>query len=90
MQQQVLDEFKAQVFLHKCRMILAKATQYYKDLEADSVNIPDFLRDDTPEKKAEAELDRILDIDDDRATFNRCYEKAWEELQYVQCEQIGR
>lgn len=35
------EEFKA---LHKYAILKVRIMQYYKDLEADSVNVPDFMR----------------------------------------------
>ena len=57
------QEFKRELFLHKCKIILEKGMQYYRDIGKD-------------ENKAIDDLVDILDIQDNRETFNRLYEEA--------------
>lgn len=63
-------EFRAAQFLHKCRVILAKGTQYCRDNGLDDSVAVDRLVD-------------IFDIEDNGQTFNRLYENAWNDLKGV-------
>lgn len=72
------EEFKA---LHKYSILKAKLTQYFSDLEANEVNIPDFLRiGQRPEDKADIALRHLLSVPGGFKEFNRLYEIAYQEL----------
>lgn len=74
------EEYKA---LHKYAVLKAKVMDYYNTLEQSQVNLPNFMRDDNAEKLADRELRRLVLLDDNLATFNRLYERAWEEIAEV-------
>lgn len=74
------EEFKA---LHKYSVLKAKIVMYYADLQDTGVNIPYFLREDTPEKLAERDLKELLTKRGIKE-FNRLYELAYQEVsQYL-------
>ena len=55
--------------------------KYYQDLQdTNTVNIPDFLRDDSPEKLADRELKRLVMNPDGLGEFNRLYELAYKDV----------
>ena len=84
LQRDFLDEFEQYKALHKYAILKAKAVKYYKDLEADSPTIPDFMRQgQTPESLADAQIKNLLCIPDNGVTFNRLYETAYQELAEV-------
>lgn len=68
------------IFLHKCRTIRDRIYQYYVDLEDGKTNIPNFMRNDSPEKLADRELERILSIPDNGKTFERLYSACLDEV----------
>ena len=69
------EEFKA---LHKYAILKAKMMDYYNTIQQGEVNLPDFMRDDTPEKLADKELRNLVVNDINK--FNSLYEKAYEEI----------
>lgn len=69
------EEFKA---LHKYGIMKAMLQNYYATIQQGKVNLPDFMRDDTPEKLADKELRYLVVNDINR--FNELYEKAYAEL----------
>ena len=69
------DEFEQYKALHKYSILKAMVIDYFQTLEQGEVNIPDFQRDDSPEKKAEKELAKLAIADINR--FNSLYEEAW-------------
>ena len=69
------EEFKA---LHKYAILKAKMMDYYNTIQQGEVNLPDFMRDDTPEKLADKELRNLVVTDINK--FNSLYEKAYEEI----------
>lgn len=75
--EQEFEEYKA---LHKYSILKARIMQYYADLEGTGVNIPDFLRDDTPEKLADRDLQELLSTCSGIEKFNKLYEMAWQEI----------
>ena len=84
LQHDILNEFEQYKALHKYAILKAKAVQYYTDLEENSPTIPDFMRQgQTPEDLADAQLRNLLCIPDGFATFNRLYERAYQELAEV-------
>jgi hypothetical protein len=69
------EQFKA---LHKYAILKAKMMNYYETVQQGQINLPDFMRDDTPEKLADKDLkDLVLN---DINKFNSLYEKAYTEL----------
>lgn len=69
------EQFKA---LHKFSILKAMMIRYYETIQQGQVNLPDFMRDDTPEKLADKDLkDLVLN---DINKFNSLYEKAYTEL----------
>ena len=84
LQHDLLDEFEQFKALHKYAIVKAKTVQYFRDLEADSATIPDFMRKgETPEDLADAEIKNILALEDKDEKFNSLYEKAYQELAEV-------
>lgn len=72
------EKFKA---LHKYVILKAKIMQYFNDLEVDLPQIPDFMRrGQTPEDKANIELQNLLMLPDGGKLFNELYETAWAEM----------
>jgi hypothetical protein len=51
---------------------------YYETLQQGEVNIPDFMRDDTPEKLADRDLKNLVLNDINK--FNKLYEQAYIEI----------
>ena len=72
------DEFEQYKAVHKLAILKVKIIDYYRTLEQTGINIPDFMRDDTPEKKADKDIKNLLLTDINK--FNSLYEKAWGEL----------
>ena len=73
------EEFKA---IHKIAILKAKIIMYYKHLEVNQVNVPDFMRKfETPEAKADYMIKRL--VMRDMREFNRLYEIAYKEIAEV-------
>jgi hypothetical protein len=68
-------EYKA---LHKYAIMKAMLMRYFRTIQQGEVNIPDFLRDDSPERLVDKELRNLVVNDINK--FNSLYEKAYEEL----------
>ena len=75
--EQEFEEFKA---IHKFAILKAKMIDYYNTLEDGELNIPSFLRKDTPEKKADKDIRELLCLGDGGAKFNSLYEMAWDSM----------
>lgn len=74
-------EFELRKLQHKLAVLKAVITKFYEDLQdTNAVNLPDFIRDDTPEKLADKELDEIFYNSNDKQRFEFLYNKAWEEV----------
>lgn len=71
-------EFEEMKALHKYSIMKAMIVNYYKTIQQNEVNLPNFMRDDTPEKLAERDLKNLVLNDINK--FNSLYEKAYEEL----------
>lgn len=69
------EQFKA---LHKYAILKAKMMNYFETIQQGEINLPDFMRDDTPEKLADIEIRKLVVNDIDK--FNSLYEKAYLEL----------
>lgn len=69
------DKFKA---LHKYAILKARIMNYYETLQQGEVNMPDFMRDDTPEKLADRDLKNLVLNDINK--FNSLYELAYKEI----------
>lgn len=75
--EQEFEEYKA---AHKYSILKAKIMNYYADLQDTGINIPDFLREDTPEKLADRDLQELLSTCSGIEKFNKLYEMAWQEI----------
>lgn len=71
-------EFKAQ---HKLAVLKAKMIDYYRTLDMGKVNLPNFLRNDSPEKRATKEIMDILNGENGLQRFNELYELAWHSIE---------
>ena len=69
------EEIKA---LHKYGIVKARIMNYYETLQQGEVNMPDFMRDDTPEKLADRDLKNLVLNDINK--FNDLYEQAYIEI----------
>lgn len=73
--EQEFEEYKAR---HKFAILKAKIVQYLTDIEDGQVNIPHFMREDSPARQAHQLLCNLVLTDIGR--FNSLYEKAWCEI----------
>lgn len=74
-------EFQEYVALHKYSVLKAIMMKYYADLQGtNTICIPDFLRDDTPEKLADNELRKLLLQDKTGQQINHLYNLAWDSV----------
>lgn len=71
------EQFKA---LHKFSILKAMMKRYYETIQQGQVNLPDFMRDDTPEKLADKDIKALVCRGDNLEKFNSLYEKAYTEL----------
>ena len=69
------EEYKA---LHKYAIMKAMMMRYFRTLQQGEVNMPDFMRDDSPERLADRELKKLVVNDINK--FNSLYEKAYEAI----------
>ena len=83
MQLTLEEEFEQYKAVHKYSVLKAKIMDYYATLEQGQVNLPDFLRDDTPEKLANRDLKELMSLNDGGVKFNSLYENAWNEIAEV-------
>ena len=74
------DEFKIYADIHKTAILQAKMTTYYRAIQESGITIPFFMLE-SPEKRAEREVQELFDKDKD--AFNALYEQAW--AQYAEC-----
>ena len=72
------QEFSTRKLAHIYAILKFKLMEYYDTLEMGKVNLPNFLREDSPEKKAEKDIDWLLKHDKKR--FYELYEQAYQEL----------
>lgn len=63
---------------HMFNVLLFKMTEYYETIEMGKVNLPCFVRNDSPEKKAEKEVQWL--IENDKKRFVELYELAYKDL----------
>lgn len=81
MQKRLLNELSTRTAIHKYSVLKARIMKYYQDLESTGcVNIPNFLRDDSPEKLADRELRRLVMNPKGLGEFNRLYELAYKDV----------
>ena len=73
-------EFELRKMEHMQKTLFIKAKQHYAALEGDSVNIPSFMRIDSPEKKALADVEKLMYLPDGGEMFRRLYETAWADI----------
>ena len=78
MKQLLEKEFNARKLAHVFTILKAKLIDYYQTLEQTEVNFMDFLRDDTPEKKAQQMVEYLYN--NCRKDFWQLYEVAYNEL----------
>jgi hypothetical protein len=72
------EECMQRIAKHKSKIFKEMMIRYYETIQQGQVNLPDFMRDDTPEKLADKDLkDLVLN---DINKFNSLYEKAYTEL----------
>lgn len=76
--EQEFEQFKA---IHKYAILKAKIMNYYQNIQDGQVNIPNFMRSDSPEKLADRDLRNL--ILNDTSKFNYLYELAYQELSEV-------
>lgn len=69
------EQFKA---LHKYCVLKAKLMKDYIDLENQGIDIPYFLKQETPEQKADKEIAKMLMFNKEK--FNSLYEDAWNNI----------
>ena len=69
------EEYKA---LHKYAIMKVMLMRYFRAIQQGGVNIPDFMREDSPERLADREIKKLVINDINK--FNSLYEKAYEEL----------
>lgn len=74
----VEHEFEIEKARHKKAILKAKIQDYFETIQQGQINLPDFMRDDTPEKLADIEIRKLVVNDIDK--FNSLYEKAYIEL----------
>ena len=72
------SEFLQYKMLHMVSILKAKMIDYYRTLEQNKVLIPDFMRQDTPEKLADKEVKNLFYNDLNK--FLSLYERAYQEL----------
>lgn len=75
--EQEFEEFKA---LHKFSVLKGKMINYYRTIQQNEENLPNFMRDDTPEKLADRDIRNLVLLNDGLFKFNSLYEKAWCEV----------
>ncbi len=77
--EQEFEEFKA---IHKYSILKAVMMKYYSDLEEmrEETNMPDFMREDTPEKLAEKSIKTLILGEDGINRFNYFYDLAWNKV----------
>lgn len=68
------EEIKA---VHKFAVVKGMLIDYYKTIQQGQVNLPDFMRNDTPEKLAQRDIRNLVLLNDGLEKFNNTYEKAW-------------
>ena len=79
-QRELLNELDTYKTIHRYSIVKAKLVKYYKDLEQGQINIPDFLRNDSPEKLADRDIQEMLTIDNGTNEFLELYDKVWNEV----------
>ena len=52
-------EFRKYAYLYVFKVIYDKMVKYHQTLEQGKLRLPDFMRDDTPEKMAEKEVKEL-------------------------------
>ena len=67
------NEFEQAKAQHKYSVLKAKMMAYYSTVDMCKINLPDFLREDNPEKMADKELKNILCAPEGLKKFNELY-----------------
>jgi hypothetical protein len=71
-------EFERAKARHKLAIMRERLLRYYEVVLANTVQLPEFMGGDTPEKCADRALKDLIVTDIDK--FNSLYEKAYMEL----------
>jgi hypothetical protein len=74
------EEFEITKARHKYSVLKARIMQYYMDLEQGQINLPNFMREDNPEKLADRDIRNLLLLSDGGKKFNELYEHAWHDV----------
>lgn len=74
------QEFEQRKLEHMQKTLFIKAKAYYSALDGNGVNIPDFMRVDSPDKRAIADVEKLMFLPDGGQMFKRLYEAAWSEI----------
>ena len=74
------NELSQCIAQHKYAVLKAKMIDYYQTLEMGKVNLPNFVRTDSPEILADRELRHILCSENGMERFNELYEIAWNSI----------
>lgn len=78
------NEFEYFKALHKYAILYAKVYAYYRDLEKNKTQIPDFMRiGQRPEDLTNRDLKNLLCTPDGLKKFDELYELAYKELAEV-------
>ena len=78
------NEFEQHKAAHKYAILKARIIQYYKDLEAGQVLVPDFQRiGQRPEDLADRDLKELILRPDGLKKFNELYEHAYQDIAEV-------
>lgn len=79
--EQEFEQYKAQ---HMYVIVRAKLLTYYKELEADKTNVPDFMRiGQRAEDLADRDMNALLTTKDNGEKYKTLYEKAYQDLAEV-------
>lgn len=74
------EEFEQRKLEHMQKTLFIKAKAYYSALEGNGINIPEFMCVDSPDKRALADLEKLMYLPDGGQMFRRLYESAWAEI----------
>lgn len=78
------EEFAREKFKHQYTIVKYKLVRYFRDLEDNSPQIPDFMRiGQRPEDKADREIRNLIMKPDGARLFQEAYNRAYTELSEV-------
>lgn len=79
MKEMTLEQaFSLRKIAHIYAILKYKMMEYYETIEMGKLNLPNFVRNDSPEKKAERDIDWLLK--NDKQKFYEMYELAYKDL----------